>query len=277
MSTRSRKTFQQLVTLPDPAIPLAEAALIMACEEYPQLELSPYLDMLDHMAQVAGEKRTSSDSPRETVEKINSVLFESFGFRGNPDDYYDPRNSFFNDVLDRRIGVPITLSTVYIEVSRRLNFPIAGVGMPGHFIVKYFDPREEFFIDPYNRGAILTREDCRDRLHERYGDALEFSDRLLGRATHRQILWRMLNNLKDIYLKGHATDKCLSIVDMMLMIDSEDPAQFRDRGLLRLQLRQFRGARRDLEHYLQHSPNAQDREEIENHVKELKRIRALMN
>jgi regulator of sirC expression with transglutaminase-like and TPR domain len=265
------------VTLPDPAIPLAEAALIMACEEYPQLELSPYLDMLDHMAQVAGEKRTSSDSPRETVEKINSVLFESFGFRGNPDDYYDPRNSFFNDVLDRRIGVPITLSTVYIEVSRRLNFPIAGVGMPGHFIVKYFDPREEFFIDPYNRGAILTREDCRDRLHERYGDALEFSDRLLGRATHRQILWRMLNNLKDIYLKGHATDKCLSIVDMMLMIDSEDPAQFRDRGLLRLQLRQFRGARRDLEHYLQHSPNAQDREEIENHVKELKRIRALMN
>jgi regulator of sirC expression with transglutaminase-like and TPR domain len=277
VSARSRKTFEQLVTLPDPAIPLAEAALIMACEEYPQLELSPYLDMLDHIARVASEKRASSDTPRETVEKINSVLFESFGFRGNPDDYYDPRNSFFNDVLDRRMGIPITLSTVYIEVSRRLNFPIAGVGMPGHFIVKYFDPREEFFIDPYNQGAILTRDDCRDRLRERYGDALEFSDRLLGRATHRQILWRMLNNLKDIYLKGHATDKCLSIVDMMLMIDSEDPAQFRDRGLLRMQLRQFQGAGQDLEHYLQHSPNAEDRQEIENHVKELKRIRALMN
>lgn len=277
MSTRSRKTFEQLVTLPDPAVPLAEAALIMACEEYPQLELSPYLDMLDEIAQVASEKRTASDSPRDTVEKINSVLFESFGFRGNPDDYNDPRNSFFNDVLDRRMGIPITLSTVYIEVSRRLNFPIAGVGMPGHFIVKYFDPREEFFIDPYNQGAILTRDDCREQLRDRYGDALEFSDRLLGRATHRQILWRMLNNLKDIYLKGHATDKCLSIVDMMLMIDSEDPAQFRDRGLLRLQLRQFQGAGRDLEHYLQHSQNAQDREEIENHVKELKRIRALMN
>src|SRR5262245_45717534 len=110
-----------------------------------------------------------------------------------------------------------------------------------------------------------------------YGDALEFHDRLLGRVTHRQILWRMLNNLKDIYVKGHAIDKCLSIVDMMLMVDSEDLTQFRDRGLLRMQLRQFEGAGRDLEHYLQHATVAQDREEIENHVKELRRIRAMMN
>jgi regulator of sirC expression with transglutaminase-like and TPR domain len=277
VSTRSRKTFHQLVTLPEAAVPLAEAALIMACEEYPQLELSPYLDMLDDIAAAAQAKINPSDGPVKTVQKINDVLFESFGFRGNTDDYYDPRNSFFNDVLDRRVGIPITLSVVYIEVSRRLNFPIAGVGMPGHFLVKYFDQSQEFFIDPYNRGAILSREDCRERLHKTYGDALQFSDRLLGRATSRQILWRMLNNLKDIYLKGHAIDKCLSIVDMMLMVDSEDLTQFRDRGLLRLQLRQFEGAGRDLEHYLQHSPNAQDREEIENHVKELKRIRALMN
>ena len=277
MSVRSRKTFQQLVDLPDAAVPLAEAALIMACEEYPQLELTPYLDMLDRIAGVAQEQIRSSDGAKEIVRKINSVLFESFGFRGNTEDYYDPRNSFFNDVLDRRMGIPITLSTLYIEVARRLNFPIAGVGMPGHFIVKYFTPREEFFIDPYNRGEILTRDDCRDRLHERYGVALEFSDRMLGRVTPKQILWRMLNNLKDIYLKGHASDKCLSIVDMMLMIDSEDLIQFRDRGLLRLQLRQFEGAGKDLQHYLQHAPHAQDREEIENHVKELKRIRALMN
>ena len=277
VSVRSRKTFQQLVTLPDAAIPLAEAALIMACEEYPQLELSPYLDMLDHIANSVQSKQSSSDTAVETVEKINTVLFDTYGFRGNTEDYYDPRNSFFNDVLDRRMGIPITLSTVYIEVSRRLNFPIAGVGMPGHFIVKYSDRRDEFFVDAYNRGEILTRDDCRARLSERYGDAVEFSDRLLARSTNRQILWRMLNNLKDIYLKGHAIDKCLSIVDMMLMVDSEDLIQFRDRGLLRLQLRQFDGAGRDLEHYLQHSPNAQDREEIENHVKELKRIRAMMN
>jgi regulator of sirC expression with transglutaminase-like and TPR domain len=277
VSTRSRKTFQQLVTLPDAAVPLAEAALLMACEEYPQLEISPYLDVLDRIADSAQRALRPSDSPLEIVAKINTVLFDTYGFRGNNEHYYDPRNSFFNDVLDRRIGIPITLSAVYIEVSRRLNLPIAGVGMPGHFIVKYSNRREEFFLDPYNRGEILTREDCRQRLYERYGDAVEFSDRLLARATNRQILLRMLNNLKDIYLKSRAIDKCLSMVDMMLMIDSEDLIQFRDRGLLRLQLRQFAAAGRDLEHYLQHSPNAEDRPEIENHIKELKRIRAMMN
>ena len=277
MSTRSRKTFQQLVTLPDAGIPLAETALMIACEEYPQLELSPYLDLLDEIAAAAQRKRPSAESPLDTVAMINGVLFDTYGFRGNSNDYYDPRNSFFNDVLDRRIGIPITLSTVYIEVARRLKFPISGVGMPGHFLVKYSDRKEEFFIDPYNRGQILTHDDCRQKLHKLYGDSLEFNDRLLGRSTNRQILWRMLNNLKDIYVKGEVIEKCLSIIDMMLMVDAEDVIQFRDRGLLRMQLRQFEGAGRDLQHYLKHSPNAEDREEIENHVKELKRIRAMMN
>jgi len=172
VSKRSRNTFQQLVTLPDSAIPLAEAALILACEEYPQLEISPYLDMLDNMANVAQQRLRPKDSPVERVEKINTVLFETFGFRGATEDYYDPRNSFFNDVLDRRVGIPITLSAVYMEVSRRLSFPIVGVGMPGHFLVKYSDRREEFFLDPFNRGEILTREDCRNRLHEQYGDSI---------------------------------------------------------------------------------------------------------
>src|SRR5262249_15865018 len=150
-------------------------------------------------------------------------------------------------------------------------------GMPGHFLVKYSDRREEFFVDAFSGGQILSHEDCRNRIQEQYGDALEFNDRLLARSTNRQILWRLLNNLKDIYVKGHAIDKCLSIVDMMLIVDSEDLVQFRDRGLLRMQLRQFAGAGRDLQHYLQHAPNAQDREQIENHVKELTRIRAMMN
>ena len=277
MSARSRKTFHQLVTLPDSAVPLAEAALILACEEYPQLEISPYLDMLDNMAEVAAQHLLPSDSPIQTVTKINTVLFEIFEFRGASGEYYDPRNSFFNDVLDRRIGIPITLSTVYMEVSRRLNIPIVGVGMPGHFIVKYSDRREEIFLDPFNRGEILTHDDCRNRIYERYGDSVEFTDRLLGRVTHRQILWRMLNNLKEIYLKAHAFDKGLAIVDMMLMVDPEQIPQFRDRGLLRLQLRQFAGAIRDLEHYVRHSPGAEDREEIEKHLKELRRIRATMN
>jgi regulator of sirC expression with transglutaminase-like and TPR domain len=277
MSVRSRKTFEQLVTLPDSAIPLAEAALLMACEEYPQLEVSPYLDQLDHMADMAQDSLRAGDSPIQTVEKINTLLFETLGFRGNTDDYYDPRNSFFNDVLDRRIGIPISLSTVYLEVARRLKFPIVGVGMPGHFIVKFSNREDEFFLDPFNRGEILTREDCQRKLHDMYGDSLEFHDRLLGRVTNRQILSRMLNNLKLIYLKAQAFDKGLAIVDMMLMTNPDDCEQFRDRGLLRLQLRQFDGASKDLTQYLTSCPTAHDREEIENHLKELKRIQAMMN
>jgi regulator of sirC expression with transglutaminase-like and TPR domain len=277
VSARSRQTFQQLVTLPDSAIPLAEAALLMACEEYPQLEISPYLDQLDRMAHMAQESLRPADKPVETVEKINAVLFETLGFRGNTEDYYDPRNSFFNDVIDRRVGIPITLSTVYMEVSRRLKFPISGVGMPGHFVVKFNNRSEEFFLDPYNRGMILTRDDCRARIQERYGDSLEFDERLLERVTNRQILARMLNNLKVIYLKAQAFDKGHSIVDMMLMVNPGDIEQFRDRGLLRLQLRQFEGAARDLKYYLRKSTNCQDREEIEDHLKELRRIQAMMN
>jgi regulator of sirC expression with transglutaminase-like and TPR domain len=277
VSARSRQTFQQLVTLPDSAIPLAEAALLMACEEYPQLEISPYLDQLDRMAHMAQESLRGADTPVQTVEKINAVLFETLGFRGNTEDYYDPRNSFFNDVIDRRIGIPITLSTVYMEVSRRLKFPISGVGMPGHFVVKFNNRSEEFFLDPFNRGMILTRDDCRARIQERYGDSLEFDERLLERVTNRQILARMLNNLKLIYLKAQAFDKGLAIVDMMLMVNPNDIEQFRDRGLLRLQLRQFEGAARDLKYYLRKSANCQDREEIEDHLKELRRIQAMMN
>src|SRR6266850_1280811 len=256
VSARSRQTFQQLVTLPDSAIPLAEAALLMACEEYPQLEISPYLDQLDRMAQMAQKSLRAEDTPVQTVEKINAVLFETLGFRGNTEDYYDPRNSFFNDVIDRRVGIPITLSTVYMEVSRRLQFPISGVGMPGHFVVKFNNRSEEFFMDPFNRGMILSRDDCRARIKERYGDSLEFDERLLERVTNRQILARMLNNL---------------------MVNPHDIEQFRDRGLLRLQLRQFEGAARDLTYYLRKSGNCQDREEIEDHLKELRRIQAMMN
>jgi len=277
MSTRSRKTFEQLVTLPDAAIPLAEAALLMACEEYPQLEISPYLDQLDHMADVAANALSETDSPVETIEKINSVLFGDFGFRGNTEDYYDPRNSFFNDVLDRRVGIPITLSAVYLEVARRLKFPIVGVGMPGHFVVKYADRVNEYFLDTFDGGKILTRDDCRARIQDMYGDSLEFHDRLLGRVTNRQILARMLNNLKMIYLKAEAFDKGLAIVDMMLMVEPNDFEQLRDRGLLRLQLRQFEGAARDFEQYVRAMPGAKDVEEIRNHLKELKRIQAMMN
>jgi len=277
MSARSRQTFQQLVTLPDGAIPLAEAALLMACEEYPQLTLSPYLDQLDDIADQIRRNISPGEPPLHIVEKINDVLFGVLGFRGNTEDYYDPRNSFFNDVMERRVGIPITLSAVYLEVARRLSFPLAGVGMPGHFLVKYNDRSQEFFLDPFNRGELLSQADCEARLKQLYGDSLQFSDHLLATVTHRQILARMLNNLKAIYLKGQTYDKGLAIVDMMMMVNPDDADQYRDRGLLRLRLRQFEKAIRDLEHYLKAAPDAKDRSEVEEHLLKLRRIQAMMN
>ena len=277
MSTRSRRTFQELVTLPDGAVPLAEAALLMACEENPQLELSPYLDRLDEFANVVRPRLQPWFSPLDTIDTLNDVLFGIFGFRGNTENYNDPRNSFFNDVLERRTGIPITLSAVYLEVARRVSFPIVGVGMPGHFLVKYGDRTQEFFLDPFNKGQILTREDCEHRYLEMFGSEQEFSDRMLAAVSPRQMLFRMLNNLKTIYLKAHTFEKSLAMVDMMLLADPEAIEQYRDRGIIKVQLRRFDAAVRDFEHYVKGAPDSKDRPQVEEHLKELRRIRAMMN
>jgi regulator of sirC expression with transglutaminase-like and TPR domain len=265
------------VTLPEGAIPLAETALLMACEEYPQLEISPYLDQLDSMAAAVRSKMRSSDSPLQTIDRINNVLFDELGFKGNRENYYDPRNSFFNDVLERRVGIPITLSAVYLEVARRLPFPISGVGLPSHFLVKYSDRTQEIFLDPFNYGSIITREDCARKLTESFGRSVEFSDRFLDSVTPRQILMRMLNNLKAIYVDTRAFAKSLAMVDMLLLIEPEDPVQYRDRGLLHRQLRHFSRAATDLEKYLKMAPEARDRKEMQEQLQDLRRIQAMMN
>jgi regulator of sirC expression with transglutaminase-like and TPR domain len=277
MSTRSRRTFQELVTLPEGAVPLAESALLMACEEYPQLEIAPYLDRLDEIADYVRPKLRSDASPLDTIEALNDVLFGVVGFRGNTENYDDPRNSFFNDVLERRVGIPITLSAVYLEVARRISFPMSGVGMPGHFLVKYANRTEEFFLDPYNGGQVLSREDCARRFAEMYGDGPQFSERMLAISSPRQMLFRMLNNLKTIYIKAHAYEKGLAMVDMMLLADPDAMEQYRDRGIIEVQLRRFHDAVKDFERYVRGAPNSKDRPQVEEHLRDLRRIRAMMN
>jgi len=277
MSARSRRTFQELVTLPEGAVPMAEGALLLACEEYPQLELAPYLDRLDEIGETVRPRLKSNPSPIEAIDTINDVLFGVLGFRGNTDDYEDPRNSFFNDVLERRVGIPITLSAVYLEVARRVEFPLSGVGMPGHFLVKYGDEQTELFVDAFNQGEILSRDDCARRFAEIFGDSQPFSERMLARTSPRQILFRMLNNLKSIYLKARTFDKGLAMVDLMLMADPSAVEQYRDRGVLNVQLRRFAAASKDFERYVKEAPTSEDRTQVEDHLKELHRIQAMMN
>ena len=277
MTQRSRTTFNELITLPDLGIPLAEAALLLACEEYPHLKLGPYLDELDRMADGV-ERRTATDSsPIETIAAINQVLFVEYGFEGNGQTYYDPRNSFLNDVIERRTGIPISLSAIYIEVARRVGFDIDGVGMPGHFLVKHVSGTEEIFIDPFNQGSILTGEDCRRLLPPGQFETDQSIEPWLRRVTNRQILTRMLVNLKSIYLQAQTFDKALLMLDLMILTAPDTLELYKERGLLRLQLRQFKGAAGDLRWYLKHSPDSADNSKIESYLMDVNRIRTMMN
>ena len=263
-SSSSDSALRQFAALVEPAredgsIPLAAAALTIARMEYPTLDVNPYRARLEEMAQRVRTRMRKNPTARESIALLNQVLFEEIGLRGNRDDFYDPRNSFLNDVLDRKLGIPITLSVVYMEVARQVGFPVAGVGMPGHFLLKHYDVvAGEIFIDAFNRGGILGPDDCQQRLDEVYGGQVDMRAEYLQPVTHREILSRMLNNLRQIYLTQQDVCKGLAVLDMLLAIPPGSPDLFRERALLRLNLDQYVGAAQDLGKYLKLAPEAAD-------------------
>lgn len=247
----------------DERIPLGRAALVIARTEYPDLDIEQYVRRLDEMGQRA--RRLLGDLPdaTETIAALNQVLFAEEGLRGNRDGYYDPRNSFVNDVLDRRLGIPITLSLIYMEVGQRVGFPLFGVGMPGHFLLKHYDvDGQETLIDPFAEGRILSLADCQHRLDEIYSGQMLLQPEFLLAVSRRQILTRVLNNLKNIYLSTRNFRKALAIVDMILAIYPRSPEDVKQRATLRYSLGQLRGAAEDLEDYLKMSPEASDADEV---------------
>ncbi len=247
----------------DQSIELAPAALAIARTEYPDLDVAHYLARLDALAARVQAGLRSNPTARETITLLNRVLFDDEGLRGNRDDYYDPRNSFLNDVLDRRLGIPITLSLVYLEVARRVGFPLAGTGMPGHFLLKHYDMLSgEIIIDPFNRGRVLTADDCIQRLKQIYRGEIEMQPEFLHPVTHRQILTRMLNNLRQIYFTQRNFRKGLATLDLLLAIPPRSPELLRERALVRLNLDQFVGAAHDLANYLKLQPEAPDADDV---------------
>src|SRR2546425_5827277 len=168
---KSRQAFAALLDLPDGAIDLGHASLLIAREEYPDLDIGSYLARLDEMAGEIRRRLKGKEGAKSQIAHLNRLLFEEMGFRGNREEYDDPRNSFLNDVLDRRVGIPITLSTVYLEVGRRIGCRLAGVAFPGHFLVRHTgrEAMPDILIDPFNRGQILTEKECQALLMGRYG------------------------------------------------------------------------------------------------------------
>lgn len=255
--------FASLLAADDDHIQLAEAALTIARIEYPGLAIAPYLATLDAIAARVQSRLPHVAETRDVISALNSVLFDEEGFRGNRDDYYDPRNSFLNHVLERKTGIPITLALLYMEVARRIGFPLFGVGMPGHFLLKHYDQDgRETFIDAFNSGRIMTADDCQQRLNEIYAGQLALQPHFLMSVTRRQILTRMLNNLKGIYLSSRKLKRALDVVDLVLAIYPRSPEDVRQRAGLRYKLGQMRGAVEDLETYLKMVPEASDADEI---------------
>jgi regulator of sirC expression with transglutaminase-like and TPR domain len=208
--------------------------------------------------------------PHQLITALGEYLFGHLGFRGNVDHYYDPRNSFLNEVLDRRLGIPITLSAVYLEVGRRIGLNLRGVGMPGHFLVKYVGPDEELVIDPFGGGGILSPADCQQILDRIFDGKLCFEPQMLTVVGTRQILARMLTNLKAIYFNSQEYGKALSIADCLVILHPHAAGEIRDRGLLSFQVKRYTEASADLERYLRLAPQAEDSEVIREHLRTLR-------
>lgn len=275
----ARQYFTAIVSKSDEAINLAEAALLIAQEEYPGLQIAAYLERLDRMAHEV-EKRFRHDrdeDPLGCVEALNGYFFNDLKFRGNAQEYYDPRNSFLNEVLDRRTGIPITISTVYLEVGWRLGMPLHGIGFPGHFLVKYSAGKGEIILDPFHRGAILTEKECQGRLDQVYAGRVQLRPDLLAAATKRQILARILANLKGIYVAAKDYRRALAAVERMLVINPDLAPEIRDRGILRMQLNQAPQAIADLEWYVTTNPQAEDIEEVRKRLRDCRQAQASLN
>jgi regulator of sirC expression with transglutaminase-like and TPR domain len=293
------RSFTQAALSPDPD--MAVAALMIARIEYPRLDAGPYLDRLDaigHEAKlrVATAMNAPVDAPPRSdphdyaqVLALNDYLFGDLRFVGNNVTYEDPRNSFLNEVLDRRTGIPITLALVYMEVARRAGVHVEGVNFPGHFLLRCPARRglantDDLIIDPFHGGALLSEEACRARLRRRAGDDASVEAPPLVHATKVQILARMLLNLKRLYVQMHSFPQALDITEMLRAVDPSAINELRDRGLLAYHLRDFSGALRDLQAYLRLTGSSElgedDRAEhaqIWEHVKTLHRRVASFN
>jgi regulator of sirC expression with transglutaminase-like and TPR domain len=263
--------------IPDENIDLTRAALVIARTAYPDLDVEAYVARIEDLSRRVAVLACDLN-PQNAIAALNQVLFEEARLRGNREDYYDPRNSFLNDVLDRGLGIPITLCVVYMEVARRIGFPLDGVGLPGHFMLKHQSGKwQETLIDCFNRGDIISRQDCQHKLDEIYSGEIALRPEFLHAISRRQILTRMLNNLKTVYLSTRNFRKALPISDLILVIYPRSPEDVKQRALLRYSLGMQRLALEDLEEYLKMSPTASDAEEVRQMALSIRRMLALMN
>jgi regulator of sirC expression with transglutaminase-like and TPR domain len=245
-------------------IELDRAALEIARIEYPDLDVDDCITQLDRHALAIAERARDLSDGQSFVEAANQYLFVEAGFRGNNEDYYNPDNSCLNRVLETKLGIPITLSLIYIEIGRRLSKNVSGVGLPGHFVIRYDDVNYSALIDPYHGGALLDNAECC-----RIAQVEELAPGMLQPVDRRYIALRMINNLRGIYFARRDAAKALRILDLLIEAAPESADEHKQRGVALVQQHRMREALDAFKRYLELSPEAPDRERIEEQIHDL--------
>jgi regulator of sirC expression with transglutaminase-like and TPR domain len=265
------ETLLDLLRRDDSDAPLDLAALELSRIEFPHLDPGPILDILDsYAAEIDARLRMEYDAV-ERLQVFHEFFFREQEFRGNETDYYNPRNSCINEVIMSRQGIPISLAVVYLSIADRLEMPMSGVGLPGHFIVRYDEEDYQTFVDVYNQGQTLNEEECFALARQMTGMDLTPSPGILNAVTNRQILVRMLHNLRSIYLRGKSYVKAAQVLDLLLEASPSDADSYILRGAVNVELRNYKAAKQDFEQYLALSPEARDRQRVEDQIAALDR------
>ncbi len=269
-------SFRDMVTNEDGKIDLARACLMIAQDAYPSLDVDRYISALDALG-VRLRARLRNQAVEERIVALNEFLFDDLGYWGNTEDYYDPRNSYLNDVIDRKTGIPITMSILYMEVGRRIGLKLEGVSFPGHFLVRLRLQGGTLILDPFAGGAPQSEPELRERLQRvipegATGDVSVAElplDQFLEPASNRQILARVLRNLKAIYRDADKPERLLEVLNRMLVLSPDAPAELRDRGFVYQRLECWQPAHKDLSAYLERDPEAADVDEVRGALVEL--------
>ncbi len=249
------KQFANLAQMPDEEIDVCRAAFLVAATEYPDLDIDVQVRLLDSLAAGASRRLGDAQDSLFLLNTLAEYLFDEVGFTGNQEDYYNPDNSYLNQVLSRRSGIPITLSLLCGEVGKRIGIPLVGIGMPGHFLLRHQD-EGDLFLDPFNRGILLSVDECAQRLKDVTGARFAWDPAFLTPVGNKDFVARILRNLKGIYLNVADHHRAFRIMDLLVALLPSDGKERRDRGLLHFELEHWEQAKEDLHHYLDSvSPN----------------------
>ncbi|HVR38632.1 MAG TPA: transglutaminase-like domain-containing protein [Thermoanaerobaculia bacterium] len=260
--TLARQRFCELAARPDEDVDLVEASLVIALEERPTIDVDRYLDEVQSWSDAVRNRLHGTNDIGQFVEAINRLLYDEEGFHGENDDYYDPRSALMNEALDRHAGLPITLSILYIELSRRLGADVAGVALPGRFLVKFSGHFGQVVVDPFDGGRVLTTQELQKLLDNVYGGGVRLREHHLRSFTRKEILGRELAQLKAAYLAKHDLARAAASVDRMLILDGRDAFEVHDRASLAIQLHAYAQAIELFERYLALMPHAEDRSRV---------------